>query len=74
MTRLPRHRGKEVVSALLKHGFEVSRVKGSHYHIRHSDGRSTTVPVHTGETIGPGLMSKILKDCELTSEDITSVL
>jgi len=74
MTRLPRLTGKEVVSTLLKHGFEVSRVKGSHHYVRHPDGRSTTVPVHAGETIGPGLMSKILRDCELTSEDIASVL
>ncbi|MEE9309259.1 MAG: type II toxin-antitoxin system HicA family toxin [Spirochaetia bacterium] len=59
---------------LLKHGFEVTRVKGSHYHVRHPDGRSTVVPVHAGETIGPGLMSKILRDCELTSDDLTSVL
>lgn len=74
MTRLPRLTGKEVVSALLKHGFEVSRVKGSHHHVRHPDGRSTTVPVHAGETIGPGLMSKILRDCELTLDELTSVL
>jgi hypothetical protein len=25
--------------------------------LRHADGRVTTVPVHAGETIGPGLLS-----------------
>jgi len=30
-----------------------------------SDGRRTVVPVHAGETIGPGLLSKILKDAEM---------
>jgi predicted RNA binding protein YcfA (HicA-like mRNA interferase family) len=74
MTRLPRLTGKKIVAALLKHGFEILRVKGSHHHLRHPDGRSTVVPVHAGEIIGPGLMSKILRDCELTADDIQSVL
>jgi predicted RNA binding protein YcfA (HicA-like mRNA interferase family) len=37
-------------------------------------GRATLVPLHAGETIGPGLMTKILHDCELTREDIESLL
>jgi predicted RNA binding protein YcfA (HicA-like mRNA interferase family) len=30
----------------------------------------TTVPVHAGETIGAGLLLKILRDCELTPEQL----
>jgi len=30
--------------------------------LKHSDGRSTVVPVHSGETVGVGLMSKIQND------------
>jgi predicted RNA binding protein YcfA (HicA-like mRNA interferase family) len=37
--------------------------------MRHPDGRSTVVPVHAGETIGPGLLGKILKDAEMERED-----
>jgi predicted RNA binding protein YcfA (HicA-like mRNA interferase family) len=74
MTRLPRLTGKEIIAALRKHSFEITRVKGSHHFMRHPDGRSTVVPVHAGETIGPGLMSKILRDCELTADNIQSVL
>jgi predicted RNA binding protein YcfA (HicA-like mRNA interferase family) len=44
-------------------------VKGSHHFLRHADGRTTVVPVHAGETIGPGLFSKILKDAEMELED-----
>jgi len=58
MTRLPRMKGQELVAALRRAGFEVIRVKGSHYFLRHPDGRCTVVPVHRGEIIGPGLMSK----------------
>ena len=74
MTRLPRPTGKEVTTALHKADFEVVRVKGSHHFMRHRDGRATVVPVHSGETMGPGLMSKILRDCEMTIDDFVSLL
>ena len=54
--------------------FEVLRTKGSHHFLRHKDGRSTVVPVHAGETIGPGLLNKILHDCELTKEQLADAL
>lgn len=38
--------------------------------MHHADGRETVVPVHAGETIGPGLLLKILRDAEMTKEDI----
>lgn len=74
MTKLPRLSGKEVIAALCKLEFEVVRVKGSHHFIQHPDGRGTVVPVHSGETVGPGLMSKILRDCEITPEEFSSLL
>ena len=74
MTQLPRLTGREVIAALGKAGFGVVRVKGSHHRLRHADGRVTTVPVHAGETIGPGLMASILRDVELTREEFLSLL
>ena len=74
MTRLPRLTGREVIAALKKAGFDVVRVKGSHYRLRHADGRVTTVPVRSGETIGPGLMARILRDVELTRQEFRSLM
>ena len=74
MTRLPSLTGKELIAALAKAGFELLRVKGSHHLLRHADGRTTTVPVHAGETIGPGLFAKILRDCDLTREQFRQLL
>jgi predicted RNA binding protein YcfA (HicA-like mRNA interferase family) len=54
MPRRKRITGKELIRALAKVGFAVVRVQGSHHRLRHADGRVTTVPVHAGETIGPG--------------------
>ena len=74
MTALPSVTGKELVAALKKAGFEVVRIKGSHHFLRHTDGRTTVVPVHAGETIGPGLLSKILRDCELTRDEFLALI
>ena len=41
--------GKALISALKSAGFLVQRVKGSHHFVRHPDGRTTVVPVHSGE-------------------------
>lgn len=68
MGRLPRLRGREVIAALKRAGFVVLRVRGSHHFLRHPDGRATVVACHSGETIGPGLMSKILRNVEIEPE------
>jgi predicted RNA binding protein YcfA (HicA-like mRNA interferase family) len=52
----------------------VVRIKGSHHRLRHPDPRVTTVPVHGTEIIGPGLLSRILRDCDLSREDFEALL
>jgi len=74
MTKLPAVTGKKVVSALKKAGFVVLRVRSSHHFLRHPAGRTTVVPAHAGETIGPGLMQKILRDCRMKRQDFTALL
>lgn len=69
MTRLPRLKGKNVVRILERIGFSVVRTRGSHTFLRHPDGRATVVPVHAGETIGPGLLRAILRDVEMSIEE-----
>jgi predicted RNA binding protein YcfA (HicA-like mRNA interferase family) len=70
MTRLPRLKGKEVVRILGRIGFQVVRTRGSHVFLRHEDGRVTTVPVHSGEILGPGLLRSILRDVEMTVDGL----
>ena len=74
MSRLPRLTGKDVIAALEKIGFVVVRIKGSHHRLRHPDGRVTTVPVHGSEIIGPGLLSSVLRDCDLPRGDFEALL
>jgi predicted RNA binding protein YcfA (HicA-like mRNA interferase family) len=62
--------GQKLVGALQLVGFVVVRTRGSHIFLRHPDGRATVVPVHSGETIGPGLLAKILRDVRLSRDEI----
>ena len=74
MSDFPAVTGKHLIKALEKLDFEVIRSKGSHYFLRHPDGRCTVIPVHAGETIGRGLLSQIMRDCEITSKDLKNLL
>lgn len=73
--KLPVLRAEELASALESVGFENTRKsKGSHFRFCHPDGRKTTIPFHQGKTIGKGLLRKILRDAELTPEDLRELL
>lgn len=74
MTRLPRVKGKQVIKALERAGFAIDRIRGSHVFLKHSDGRVTTVPTHSGETLGPGLLRSILRDVDLSTEQFVALL
>ena len=49
-------------------------MKLRNHFLRHADGHVTVVPVHSGETIGPGLLHKILRDCEMSEDDLRGLL
>ncbi len=69
MTRLPSLTGEQVIKALSKAGFQVLRQRGSHIYLKHPDSRATVVPVHKGESVGRGLVRKIMHDTELSREE-----
>ena len=74
MSGFPSLSGERLKKTLKKQGFVVIRIRGSHHFLRNPDGRCTVVPVHRGETVGPGLLAQILRDCDLTKEELRSVL
>jgi predicted RNA binding protein YcfA (HicA-like mRNA interferase family) len=74
MTSFPSLTGKALLQALNKAGFSQVRIKGSHHFVQHADGRSKVNPIHAGEVIGPGLLSKILRDCEFSREQLQKFL
>jgi len=74
MSHIPRLTGQEVVRALSKAGFVVLRQRGSHLFLKHADGRATVVPIHSSEVLGPGIMSKILRDTKLSRVEFLRLL
>ncbi len=61
---------REVAAILERLGFIEVRQRGSHKQYRHSDGRTTTVPLHPGRDISPILLRQIAKDIGLTVEEL----
>ena len=69
MTRLPIL--ERVVYNL---GFERVRQKGSHVFYRHPDGKTTTIPHHPGRDLARPLLREILKEIDLTPEQLMNEL
>jgi predicted RNA binding protein YcfA (HicA-like mRNA interferase family) len=42
--------------------------------LKHSDGRTTTVPVHAGEVIDRRLLKKIAADIEMNTEEFMKLV
>jgi predicted RNA binding protein YcfA (HicA-like mRNA interferase family) len=57
---MPSARADEFRRAAAKLGFFKTRQTGSHERWRHPDGRTTTIPIHRGQEIGPPLFYRIL--------------
>ena len=68
--KLPSLNGKEVAAILKKHGFALVNQRGSHAKYRDGAGRTTIVPMHGSEEIGPGLLRKILSDAEIDPDTL----
>ena len=75
MPPLPRVTGRELVHALQRLGWVIVVQRGSHVQLKHPHrGGRVTVPVHAGETIGPGLLRSILAQAGLTPNEFRGAL
>jgi predicted RNA binding protein YcfA (HicA-like mRNA interferase family) len=75
VTRLPRITGKDTVKALQRAGFAIVRTHGSHHYLYHKGKDAlVTVPVHAGRTLAPKTLRSILKQADLTVEQLTELL
>jgi predicted RNA binding protein YcfA (HicA-like mRNA interferase family) len=69
MGKVPVLKPREVITILETLGFIEVRQRGSHKQFRHPDGRSTTVPVHSGRDISPILLRQIVKDIGMVIDE-----
>jgi predicted RNA binding protein YcfA (HicA-like mRNA interferase family) len=64
--KLPLVTGERLCKIVSKLGFRMVHQTGSHTVWKHEDGRTTTIPVHSGRELPRGLIRKILKDIDLS--------
>jgi predicted RNA binding protein YcfA (HicA-like mRNA interferase family) len=75
VNRLPRVSGRAVVRALERAGFVVTHTRGSHVYLRKPDTPGlVTVPVHAGHDLPPGTLRSILRQANLTSDELAELL
>ncbi|MGH2748393.1 MAG: type II toxin-antitoxin system HicA family toxin [Actinomycetota bacterium] len=75
MSRLPRTSGKRVLRALQQAGFEQTHVRGSHHYLRKAGKEAlVVVPVHGNRDLPLGTLRAILRQAELTPEELTELL
>jgi len=74
--RLPVLSGKRVVQVLLRAGFRVERIVGSHNVLVYPGDRSrtVTVPVHGNRDLKPGTLRSILRQGGFTVDEFTDLL
>jgi predicted RNA binding protein YcfA (HicA-like mRNA interferase family) len=57
-----------------KIGFYTVRQRGSHVRMKHDDNRVVTIPIHSGKIVGKGLLLKILRDADLSKDELIGFL
>jgi predicted RNA binding protein YcfA (HicA-like mRNA interferase family) len=61
---------KQLLTALLRIGWEVAWQKGSHRRLRRAGWPNYTFAFHDNEEVGPGLLAQIAKKTGLKPEDL----
>lgn len=64
--RLPRVTASNVVKAIERAGFFLSRQSGSHKIYKNKEGKRVTVAYHAGKIIHPKVLKSILRDADMT--------
>jgi predicted RNA binding protein YcfA (HicA-like mRNA interferase family) len=67
MPRLVPIDAEKMIKILVRLGFSVVRIRGSHHFLYNEMTKQTTViPLHKGEQLSTGLLRKILRDVDLS--------
>jgi len=74
MSRLKLIKAKELENLILRLGFVKVRQKGSHVFYKHSDGRATVIPFHTGKDLPRPLICAILREIEISVDEYNKLV
>lgn len=75
MPKLSQIKPRDLVKVATLLGFKFRAQSGSHAVYIHPDGRKTTISVHPSQTIGIGLLTKIIKkDLKISKQEFIDLL
>jgi len=74
MDKLPRVEAKDIIRVLEKKGFVLVRQSGSHKIYRNKEGKRMTIPFHSGKTLHPKVLKNIIKDAEISIDELKELL
>jgi len=60
--------------ALVRLGFRITRQSGSHRIYVNAQGRRVTLPYHARKILHPKLLSSILKDADISADELRDLL
>lgn len=61
---------KKMIKILRVLGFDLIRSKGSHYFfLNKTNNKTTVIPIHNNEDLGPGILKDILRDIDLDVDE-----
>ncbi|MBM4177449.1 type II toxin-antitoxin system HicA family toxin [Candidatus Gribaldobacteria bacterium] len=74
MAKIPIIKTKELIKVLHYFGFTEFHRVGSHAQFKHKDGRRTTVPIRSGKDIRKGTLKAILREIDISTQDLVKAL
>lgn len=61
---------KKMLKILRVLGFELIRSKGSHhFFLNKNNNKTTVIPIHNNEDLGPGILKDILRDIDVSVDE-----
>lgn len=70
----PRVTASQIIKVLERSDFYLTRQSGSHMIFRNSEGRRATVPFHAKKILHPKILKNIMKEADLSIDELLEVL
>ncbi len=74
MPKLPRITARQMATVLEKVGSSLTRQSGSHQIYKNAAGRRATLPFHAAKILHPKVLKSIMRDADLTADDLERLL
>lgn len=70
----PRVTASQIIKVLERSDFMLARQSGSHMIFKNVEGRRATVPFHAGKILHPKILKSIMKEANLSIEELLDLL